>query len=89
MTECVITPEQSRAGRALLGWSQQELAARAKVAKQTLADFERGARNPYYRTLTDIRAALETGGVAFIGSGETSEGGGTGVRLKQEISGSG
>ncbi len=72
-----IEPEQCRAARALLGWSQADLAARAAVAKQTLVDFERGARTPYDRTLADIRAALETAGVEFI----AENGGGPGVRL--------
>ena len=70
-------PEQCRAGRALLNWSQEELAKRARVAKQTLADFERGARSPYPRTLADIRAALEAEGVEF------TNGDAPGVRLRQ------
>ena len=49
----------------MLGWSQADLAKAAKVAKQTIADFERGNRAPYDRTVADIRAALEAGGVAF------------------------
>ncbi|HEV2551569.1 MAG TPA: helix-turn-helix transcriptional regulator [Stellaceae bacterium] len=35
-----------QAGRDLVNCSQKELAKRARVAKQTLADFERGARSP-------------------------------------------
>jgi transcriptional regulator with XRE-family HTH domain len=49
----------------LLNWSQEELAKRARVAEQTLARFERGARSPYPRTLVDIRAALEAEGIEF------------------------
>lgn len=74
-----ITPAQCRAARALLRWSQNELAERAKVGKQTLADFEREAREPYDRTLADIVAVIEEAGVEFIG---TREGGGIGVRFK-------
>jgi len=51
--------------RPALSWSQRHLAQTAGVAKQTLADFERGARRPYDRTIADIRAALERGGVEF------------------------
>jgi hypothetical protein len=47
------------------------------VAKQTLADFERGARSPYPRTLADIREALEAEGVEF------TNGDAPGVRLRQ------
>ncbi|WP_173980529.1 helix-turn-helix transcriptional regulator [Magnetospirillum sp. UT-4] len=74
-----ITPAQSRAARALLGFSQQELADRAKVGKQTLADFERGARTPYHRTLRDIEATLEDAGIEFI----PENGGGVGVRFRE------
>jgi transcriptional regulator with XRE-family HTH domain len=70
-------PEHCRAARALLNWSQAELAQRARVAKQTLADFERGARSPYPRTLADIRAALEAEGIEF------TNGDGPGVRLRK------
>ena len=54
----------------MLGWSQADLAKEAKVAKQTLADFERGNREPYDRTLADIRGALEAGGVIFTDGDE-------------------
>ena len=36
-----LTPKQVRAGRALLAWSQQDLAKKAGVAASTVADFER------------------------------------------------
>jgi transcriptional regulator with XRE-family HTH domain len=71
-------PAQCRAARALLNWSQVELAAAAAVSKQTLVDFERGARQPYPRTLADIVAALEAGGVEF------TNGDMPGVRLKKK-----
>jgi transcriptional regulator with XRE-family HTH domain len=72
-----ILPAQCRAARALLGWSQAQLAHEAAVSKQTLVDFERGARQPYPRTLADIRAALEAAGVEF------TNGDAPGVRLKR------
>jgi transcriptional regulator with XRE-family HTH domain len=74
-----ITPEQCRAARGLLGWSQNELAERANTGYSTVADFERGARIPIANNLAAIRAALEGGGVIFIpGNGE-----GPGVRLSK------
>ncbi len=79
MIKNTILPDQCRAARALLNWSQADLAERAKVAKQTLADFERGARTPYARTLVDIRAALEAAGIEFI----APNGGGAGVRWRE------
>jgi transcriptional regulator with XRE-family HTH domain len=62
----------------MLGWNQGELAARATVARQTVVDFERGARVPYPNNLAAIRTALEAAGVEFI----AENGGGPGVRLK-------
>ena len=65
----------------MLGWSRQRLARASHVAERTLIDFERGARNPYDRTLVDIRRALEEAGIIFI----DENGGGPGVRLKQRL----
>lgn len=62
----------------MLGWNQGELADAAGVARQTVVDFERGARTPYPNNLAAIRAALEAAGVEFI----PENGGGPGVRLK-------
>lgn len=73
----IIMPEQCRAARALLGWSQDQLSAASKVAKATIANFEAGKRSPYERTLADMRDALEAAGVLFI----AENGGGAGVRL--------
>ena len=63
----------------MLGWSQADLANSAKVARQTVVDFERGARTPYTNNLAAIRAAIEAAGVEFI----DPNGGGPGVRLKR------
>ncbi len=67
--------------RAMLGWSRNKLASEAEVAVGTVVDFERGARQPYKRTLTDLRRALEEAGVVFI----DQNGGGPGVRLKEPL----
>ena len=74
-----IMPAQCRAARALIGWSQDQLAAASKVAKATIANFEAGRRAPYDRTLADLRAALEAAGCEFI----DENGGGAGVRLRK------
>jgi transcriptional regulator with XRE-family HTH domain len=75
-----VSPAQCRAARGLLGWSQSDLSEASKTATKTVADFERGARVPYPRTLEDIREALETAGVEFI----DENGGGPGVRLQKK-----
>jgi ribosome-binding protein aMBF1 (putative translation factor) len=64
-----MSPEQSRAARGWLGWSQQELAAKASVSLSTVRDFEKGRRVPKTNTLTAMRVALETAGIAFIDGG--------------------
>jgi transcriptional regulator with XRE-family HTH domain len=80
----IIAP-QCRAARALLGWSQDDLEAASKVAKKTIADFERQARQPHTRTLDAIRSALEAAGVIFI----EPNGEGPGVRLRKSETSSG
>lgn len=75
----MVTPEQSRAARGLLDWSQQRLAGAAAVGVSTVRDFEKGRRTPIQGNLAAIRAALEAAGVEFI----EENGGGPGVRLKK------
>lgn len=69
-----MTPEQCRAGRAIAGMSQQELADAAEVAKATIANFETGNRQPYKRTLTALQTALEARGVRFTPDGVQANG---------------
>lgn len=80
-----LTVEQCRAGRALLGWSQEQLAAEAKTTQRTVADFERAARQPYERTLFDLREAMERAGVIFLADGDTTTGG-PGARMRISLS---
>jgi len=75
----MITREQSRAARGLLGWSQAHLAKTALIGIVTVRQFETGAHEPRQLTLHAIRSALESAGVEFI----EENGGGPGVRLKK------
>src|SRR5258708_37079403 len=75
----MITPEQSRAARGLLAWSQQELANKARVGIVTVHQLEAGTSQPRSATLDVIRRAFESAGVEFI----DENGGGAGVRLRQ------
>ena len=72
-----ITAAQCRGARAMLSLTQTELASRAQVARQTVVDFERGARTPYPNNLAAIRAALEAAGVVFTNGDEP------GVKLRK------
>jgi transcriptional regulator with XRE-family HTH domain len=60
-----LAPAQSRAARALLGWSQSELARRASVAISTVADFERRQRSPVPNNLEALKSAFEKEGITF------------------------
>ena len=71
----MITARQIRAGRAMVGWSQQELADRALLSRNAVAQIERGEVDPRTSTLAAARRALEKGGVVFIpASGRQGEG---------------
>ena len=65
----LMTPEQCRAARAWLDWSQQALAEGASVGVSTVRDFEAGRREPTRNNLTAMQAALESAGVEFVEGG--------------------
>lgn len=73
----MMTPSQSRAARALIEWSQEELAKAAHLGLSTIRDFEKGRRTPSHNNLLGMRTALEAAGVLFI----PENGAGAGVRL--------
>lgn len=56
---------QCRAARALLKWTQKDLAQRARVARKTVADFECG-RQLIKRTRREITTTLEDAGIVFL-----------------------
>jgi transcriptional regulator with XRE-family HTH domain len=78
-----MTPEQCRAARGWLGWSQNELAGAAHVSHSTVKDFEVGKRVPIANNLAAIRAALEKEGILFVES-ETA----SGITREKRVSGS-
>jgi transcriptional regulator with XRE-family HTH domain len=61
-----MSPEQSRAARGWLGWSQTELADRASVSLSTVRDFENGHRIPITNNLDALRRAIEEAGVRLL-----------------------
>ena len=75
----MITPEQCRAARGLLDWSQQRLADEAQVGIVTVRLLESGQNQPRRATLNVVRRTLEDAGVEFI----DENGGGVGVRLRE------
>jgi transcriptional regulator with XRE-family HTH domain len=77
----LITIRQVKAARALLGWSQADLANRSGVSEPTIARLEsaEGELGGREDTGEKIRRAIETAGVEFI----DENGGGQGVRLRK------
>ena len=61
----MLTAAQSRAGRALVDWSQDKLAGASNLSESTIRDFEKGRRVPALNNLAAIRRALEAAGVEF------------------------
>jgi transcriptional regulator with XRE-family HTH domain len=61
---------QLRAGRALLGWRQEDLAKQADVGLATLQRIEQGdgPASGNAKTIWKLQAALERAGIRFIGS---------------------
>jgi transcriptional regulator with XRE-family HTH domain len=76
-----VSIRQIKAARALLGWSQEELAVAANVSIPTIKRLEAhdGALGGRHETGTKIHLALERGGIEFI----DENGGGPGVRLRK------
>lgn len=62
----MLSPEQCRAARGWLGWSQDELSKRARIGQSTLKNFEGGKRAPMRNNLEALRAALEAAGIGLL-----------------------
>lgn len=74
----MITPRQIRAARALLGWSQQQLADKAIVSMNAVTRLEKGTVDSRSSTIMAIQKALTKAGIEFISADQKGEG----VRLK-------
>ncbi len=61
------TIEQIRAARALLDWSQSDLAEHAGLSQTGIARIENGTNQPNTQTLTKIKAAFENADIEFLG----------------------
>lgn len=79
----MISAAQIRAARGLLRWTQASLAHKAATSTVTLNMIENEAVRAREQTLAAIQAALEAGGVEFLGD----DGAGIGVRFRNTSSG--
>ena len=76
-----IKPEQMRAARGLLDWSQSDLAVAARLSLPTIKRAERDLGAIVSEdALSAIRKALEKAGVIFV----AENGDGPGVRLRKK-----
>ncbi|MFG1228603.1 helix-turn-helix domain-containing protein [Xanthobacter wiegelii] len=79
----MITARQSRAARALLGWTQETLAEKARVSLTALKRLESESGLEVYETTRDqVRRAFEREGIVFLNSGQ-----GVGVLLVRDRTG--
>ncbi|MEI6986980.1 MAG: helix-turn-helix transcriptional regulator [Rhodospirillaceae bacterium] len=77
----MISSRQIRAARALLGWSQQDLADRAILSLNAVKRLEAEQSDPRVSTVVAIRATLENGGIEFL---SPVGGHGEGVRMARD-----
>jgi DNA-binding transcriptional regulator YiaG len=73
----LMTPSQCRAARALLNWTQDDLARAAEVGVATVRNFENEKSTPQRSSLKLMQQALEAAGIHF------TNGDGPGVRLRK------
>ena len=79
----MLTREQSRAARAMLGWSREELAEKAGVSAGTVVGFELLGADSKMSTLLKLARALEAAGIEFIERAQSSLDGGSGLRWRK------
>lgn len=75
-----MSPAQCRMARSALNLSLADLSNETGMQLKTISDFERG-KECYASTVVRIQSALEARGAIFLSAGETSVGGGEGVRI--------
>lgn len=62
-----MTPQQCRAARTLLHWSQEELADNADLSVEVVKDFELVSRLIDSSVVDALQVALEYAGIEFLG----------------------
>ena len=62
----MLSPEQSRAARGWLDWSQEALAKAANVSLSTVRDFEKKRREPIANNKAAMERALRSAGIEMV-----------------------
>jgi len=85
----MITSQQMRAARALLGLDQRQLAELAGLSLPTIQRMESsdGQVRGVVDTLVKVITALERAGIELLGENAPSTGVGRGVRLRETAAG--
>ena len=63
----MISIQQCRAARGLLGWTQQDLSEASGLSKTAINNFEKGHSDIKAESLKAIRMAFESAGIEFMG----------------------
>ena len=81
----MISSQQLKAARMLVGWGQLDLAKKAGIAPSTVKRLEvkPGPLTGNAETVWKLQRALEEAGIVFINEDDS---GGPGVRLRQRLS---
>lgn len=78
-----LTPATCRAARALIDWTQEDLAQAAGLCRSTIREFEKGHHDLQRASARAIMDAFESAGVEILPPGRK----GPGVRLRDASSG--
>jgi transcriptional regulator with XRE-family HTH domain len=70
----MLAPEQCRAARGWLGWTQQNLAEKSGVGLSTVRAFEAGTRAPIRANANALRQVIEAAGVRLLEDGGKATG---------------
>jgi transcriptional regulator with XRE-family HTH domain len=73
----ILSPEQCRAARGLLDWTQEKLASSAGVSRSMVRDFEGRRHNLHRASEALLVRTLRAAGITLLSSRD-----GRGVRLK-------
>jgi predicted transcriptional regulator len=82
----MVPPAQIRAARALVGWTQADLAKASGVSEVAIKNLERQATDPRVSTINSIQQAFDAAGIIFLDAGDIRHSG-PGVRLKKASAG--